>query len=50
MNLSGLKIEYFNLGTKYSHLSRFVSSLLFIITVILFFLAIQDIGFNEPGC
>jgi trk system potassium uptake protein len=45
MNLSGLKIEYFNLGTKYSHLSRFVSSLLFIITVILFFLAIQDIGF-----
>lgn len=45
MDLSGLKIEYFNIGTKFGYLSRFVNSLLFFISMILFFLAILDIGF-----
>ncbi|MCX6239229.1 MAG: hypothetical protein NTY07_17000 [Bacteroidia bacterium] len=46
MNLSGLKIKYFNLGTRYDYLGRFVDSLLFIITLLLFILALQDIGFS----
>ena len=46
MDLSGLKIKYFNLGTKYDYLGSFVNSLLFVITLILFTFALQDIGFS----
>ena len=46
MDLSSLKIKYFNLGSRYDNLGRFVNSLLFIITLLLFILALQDIGFS----
>jgi len=46
MDLSHLKSKYFILGTRYDYLGRLVNSLLFVITLILFLLAFQDIGFS----
>jgi len=46
MNFLRLKIKYFILGTRYDYLGRLVNSLLFIITLSLFLLAFQDIGFS----
>lgn len=46
MQLSNLKIKYFNLGTRYDYLGRIVNSLLFVITLLLFIFALQDIGFS----
>ena len=46
MNLSKLKCRYFTLGSRYENLGRVVNSLLFLITLLLFVLAIQDIGFS----
>ena len=46
MDLSDLKFKYFILGTRYDYLGRFVNSLLFIITLGLFIIAIKDIGFS----
>jgi len=46
MNLSELKSKYFIWGTRYDNLGRFVNRLLFLITLLMFVFAIQDIGFS----
>lgn len=45
MDFSKIKSGYFILGQRYSHFGRLLNVSLFIITGILFVLAIQDIGF-----
>jgi potassium uptake TrkH family protein len=51
MDLSDLKNKFFTLGTRYEYLGQFVNGLLFLVTLLLFVLAIQDIGFlfNQIG-
>ncbi len=51
MDLTNIKINSFILGTRYEYLGKLVNSLLFLITLLLFVLAIQDLGFllNKTG-
>ncbi len=46
MGLSEFKSKKFILGTRYDYLGKLVNSLLFLITLLLLVLAIQDIGFS----
>jgi trk system potassium uptake protein len=45
-NFSGLKNKFYNLGTRYNYPGRVINGLLYIFILILFILAIQDIGFS----
>jgi len=45
-NFSDLKCKFYNLGTRYDYPGRFINGLLYIIILILFILAINDIGFS----
>jgi trk system potassium uptake protein len=45
-NFSGLKNKFYNLGTRYNYPGTVINGLLYIFILILFILAIQDIGFS----